>query len=186
MTFIYKVATINMNGIAQHTCLRMMEDFLWKHDIDVALLQEVTSSQIDTIRRYTKYINIGTEQRGTAIIVKDRLILTQARRLPSGRGIAGTFSGTCTVNICALSGAEKKDERETSYSNDLPYLLPTPRADLILAGDFNCVLSQSDTTGRENYSRAFENTVRGFNLTDVWDTDTRRMFTHYTAMGHPD
>jgi exonuclease III len=44
----------------------------------------------------------------------------------------------------AHSGAEKKHERETFCNNDLHYLLPTMRADVTLAGDFNCVQSQSD------------------------------------------
>ena len=60
----------------------MLEDFLWKHDIDIILLQEVTSTNIDAIRRYTKYINIGTEQRGTVMMVKYGITLTNIRRLP--------------------------------------------------------------------------------------------------------
>jgi hypothetical protein len=75
MTFIYKVATLNI---------------------------KFTSSQIDTIRRYTKYTNIGTEQRGMGIIVKDGLTLSQVRRQPSGRGMTGKFNGPCDVNMHPL------------------------------------------------------------------------------------
>jgi len=146
---VYKFATQNINGLAQRTRIRMLENFLWKHDVYIALLQDVTSSQIDTIRRYTKYTHTGTEQRVTAIIVKDGLTLTNVRRLPSGRGMAGTFNGTCIGNVCAPSGAEWKHERETFYNTDLPYLLPTAQSEFILAGDFNCVLLQSDITGRK-------------------------------------
>jgi hypothetical protein len=56
-----------------------MECFLWRHDIDLALLQEVTSPQLDTIRRYAKYINVGTDRRGTAILAKDELTLTNIK-----------------------------------------------------------------------------------------------------------
>jgi len=39
----------------------MLEVFLYKHDMDLALLQEVTTSKITTIRRYTSYIRMGRE-----------------------------------------------------------------------------------------------------------------------------
>jgi len=83
-------------------------------------------------------------------MVKDGLTLTNVRRLPSGRGMAGTFKGTCNVNVFAPSRAEKKHERENFYNSDLPYLLPTVQTELILAGYFNCELSQSDTMGQKN------------------------------------
>jgi len=130
MAQIYKVATLYINGIANCTRLRMLEDFLWKHDIDIILLQEVTSRNIDAMRRYTKYINIGTEQRGAAMMIKDGRTLTNIRRLPSGRGFAGTYNGTCFANKNAPSWAEKKSVGNMKWImlwsklNDL--LLPRP------------------------------------------------------------
>ena len=60
--YIYKVATLNINGITQHTSLKMLEDFLMRHDIDLDLLQEVTCPQLDILSRYAQYIHIGTER----------------------------------------------------------------------------------------------------------------------------
>jgi len=54
----------------------MLEEFLYKHDIDLALLQEVTNSKITTIRRFASYINMGTQGRGTAILAKDSYLLS--------------------------------------------------------------------------------------------------------------
>jgi len=88
MIYIYTVASLNINGFANDKRIRMLEDFLWTNDIDIALLQEVTGPQMDSIRRYTKHVNIGIERRGTAILAKDGIILTDVRCLPSGRGIA--------------------------------------------------------------------------------------------------
>ena len=48
MTYIYTVASLNINGIANGIRIRMLEDFLWTNDIDIALLQEVTGSQLDS------------------------------------------------------------------------------------------------------------------------------------------
>jgi endonuclease/exonuclease/phosphatase family metal-dependent hydrolase len=78
---------------------------------------------------------------------------------------------------------EKRDARESFYTTDIP-LLPVTRSTVILAGDFNCVLTQADATGRKNFSRALDTLVRGLGLTDAWDhTTTRPIFTHYTPMG---
>jgi endonuclease/exonuclease/phosphatase family metal-dependent hydrolase len=55
---------------------------------------------------------------------------------------------------------------------------------MILGGDFNCVLSQTDCTGKGNYSRALQQLVRGYDLVDVWEAKpTRDMYTHYTRQG---
>jgi len=126
----------------------------------------------------------GTDRRGTAILVKDGIPITDIKRIPSGRGMAGILNGIWIVNIYAPSGAEKKNERETFYGTDLTYILPTTHAGMFLAGDFNCILSKTDSTGTNNYSRALTNIVSGLGLIDAWITATsRRMYTHYTTTG---
>jgi hypothetical protein len=55
MMHVYTVASLNIKGIANHTRIKMLEDFLWTPDIDLAMLQEVTCPQLDSIRRYTKH-----------------------------------------------------------------------------------------------------------------------------------
>jgi exonuclease III len=63
------------------------------------------------ISQYTAHMNIGTDGRGTAILVKDGLILTNIQRIPSGRGIAATLNGIRIINIYAPSESEKRRER---------------------------------------------------------------------------
>jgi len=73
---------------------------------------------------------------------------------------------------------------EWFYNVDVPYLLPATQTDVILAGNFNCVLSHSDATGQRNYSRALDNLVTGLGFYVVGGTtSTRPMFTHYTPTG---
>ena len=93
MRHIYRIASLNINGIANHTRIRMLGEFLWQQDIDVILLQEVTCKAIEQIHNYTKHINIGTDHRGTALLVKDGIQINNITCLPSGRGIAGDFEG---------------------------------------------------------------------------------------------
>jgi len=184
MRHIYKVASLNINGIAHPTRIRMLEEFLWQQDIDIALLQEVTNRAIENIRSYTKHINIGTDQRGTAILVKDGIQIRPIKRRPTGRGIAGVLEGIYLINIYAPSGAEKKSERETFFNKDILPLLPNTRTEILLAGDFNCVMTQAGTTGHTTHSKALDILIKGLNLKDTWNmTTTRHGYTHYTPKG---
>ena len=62
----------------------MLEEFLWTNDTDIAMLQEETGPQLDSTRPCTKHINTGTERRGTAILDRDGLVLTDVRCLHLG------------------------------------------------------------------------------------------------------
>jgi len=55
---------------------------------------------------------------------------------------------------------------------------------MIMAGDFNCVISNLDCTGHRNSSRTLERLIQGLDLVDVWDaTVYRQIYTHYTPTG---
>jgi hypothetical protein len=54
------------------------------HDIDLALLQEVTCPQLDILSRYAQYINFGIERRGTAILAKHGITLTNVKNCQRG------------------------------------------------------------------------------------------------------
>jgi exonuclease III len=87
----------------------MLEEFLHKHDIDIALLQEITHPELSTLRNYNAHINQGTEGRGTAILTKAEITVTNTKRLPSGMRIASIINGTWIINIYASTEAEKND-----------------------------------------------------------------------------
>jgi hypothetical protein len=53
-------------------------------------------------------MNEGTDRRGTAILAKEGIPITDIKRIPSGREMAAMFNGTWLINICGPSGAEKK------------------------------------------------------------------------------
>jgi exonuclease III len=79
----------------------------------------------------------------------------------------------------APSGAKKWNERETFYTKDITYLTPHTRTEMILAGDFNCVISDEDCTGQLNHSRAIARLIQGLGLTDVCEaTPNRKIYTH--------
>jgi len=156
MTDIYKMATLNINGTASKTRLEVLEEFLRRQEIDIAFLHEVTHPHLNNLNRYTAYINEGTTRRGTAILAREGIILTNVTRLHSGRDIAAKYQGMWLVNIHAPSGAARRSERENFYNGELTYLLPASPFEMILAGDFNWILTKKkDCSSQLNYSRAF-------------------------------
>ena len=167
MPHTYKIATLNINGIATYTKMSMLGDFLKRQDIDIALLQEVTHNNFTNIHEYNATINEGSDKRGTAILVKTGLQIQDIKCIPSGRGIAAMFQGIWIINIYAPSGAEKRMEREYFLNTDVTFLLPTDSTEVLIAGDFKCVISQADYTGKPNMSRALTTLIRGMGLRDV-------------------
>jgi exonuclease III len=99
MTHIYKLTTINIQGITSDRRIKMLNHFLHTQDIDIALLQKITTSKLKRMLRCNVYMNRGTEGRGTAIITKEGLTATNNLRLPIGRGIAAEIKGTWIINL---------------------------------------------------------------------------------------
>jgi exonuclease III len=59
MDYTYRIATLNINGIAAKLRIRMLEEFLHAHDIDFLCVQELTNANIQEVRNYTAHLNIG-------------------------------------------------------------------------------------------------------------------------------
>ena len=89
MADIYKIATLNINGLASQTRLAMLrvEDFMRKQEIDIIHLEEVTPPVFDIFRGYAVYTKIGTIRHGTAILTREHMSLTNVVRLPTGMGM---------------------------------------------------------------------------------------------------
>jgi len=70
-------------------------------------LQDVTQPNLDTLRGYVAQTNVAINGRGTAIVTRENILLTNVVGIPSGRGIAAELQGVWLVNIYAPLGAEK-------------------------------------------------------------------------------
>ena len=139
---MFKIATLNINGLASRTKVEMLEEFLFQREIDILFLQEVAHSTIDKLRSYKIYKNMETAGRRTAMVTRNEITITNITMLPSERGITEEYRGICLINIYAPPGIAKRQERELFYNNELPYLLRTSPSNMIV-GDFNCVLRQT-------------------------------------------
>ena len=168
-----KLATLNINGLTSPTRVAMLEVFFRLQEIDIVLLQEVTQHILDNLHGYTTYYNIGTTMRGTAIVTRDEIQLanmwsSNSRKIP--RGVDNKYLCPC--------GTARRQEREQFYNSELAYLLRDAPENIILCGDFNCILKKTNSTGTYYYSQALVELVRGFKLQDSWQGDPSRKPTH--------
>jgi exonuclease III len=161
----------------------MLEAFLQQHEVDIALFREVVYTTLSDIRKYETYLNICSNLRGTAILVKYGIVVEEVKRLPTGRGIAAHVLNKWFINVYAPSGSEKRAESESFYSTDMVTLLPVSEVESVMGGDFNCVINRHDTTATFNPSRAINELICGIHLVDAWDQQTRPAYTHYTSTG---
>ena len=116
--------TLNINGIENSTRLRVLDDFLHRHDVDIALLQEVTNGDRLVFKGYQSLVNVGTLGRGTAILHKMHLQLHKPKRIPTGRGIVAYLGNICLVNIYAPSGTANRTDREDFFNTEVVELIP--------------------------------------------------------------
>jgi exonuclease III len=101
----------------------MLDAFVRSHELDILLMQEVTNPFNNGFQGYNIHYNIGTSRRGSAILTRESIVLTNITRIPSGRAIAGTFGALLIANVYAPSGTSKRTEREDFFNHDLPLTL---------------------------------------------------------------
>ena len=143
---VVSIASLNINGIRANTRVGMLQEFVRSHYLDIILVQEVTAPESVDIPGYVSHTNIGSEMRGTAILAKRHLVLTDIDLIPSGRANAPVFGGIRLINVYAPSGTTKRTEREHFFNSDLPALFSAYPNPLLIGGDFNCILQPADTT----------------------------------------
>jgi len=144
----------------------------------------VTSTKVLNVRGYNTHLNIRASISGTAILAKTTLHLTNITTLPSGRAIAADYMGIRLINVYAPSGTARRTDREQFYTTELPYLFHDGPTDLLIGGDFNCVLHPGDTTGQFQTSRALTEMIRGLELLDAWNQNPAHpTHTYYSPHG---
>lgn len=131
---VLRIATININGIHTATRRTMLTDFIRTHDLDIILLQEVMTPDSIEVLGYSAYSNIGSDMRGTAILTRRGLQVTDIHRIPTGRAVAVTCQGIRIVNIYAPSGTSRRTDRERFYNVDLSELLATCAVPMLIGG----------------------------------------------------
>jgi len=83
-----KVATFNINGISKRAKAGMFEYFLYRQDLDILLVQEVTSLETMNVPGYVTNLNIGNTMPGTAFVARSKINLTNITALSPGRALS--------------------------------------------------------------------------------------------------
>lgn len=178
----YNLASININNISNTNKLNCLHSFLRTHNVDIALLQEIESSQF-SIPGYTTITNVDNTNRGTAIALKPHIRFSHVERSLDSRLIALKIHDSVTlVNIYAPSGSQHRVQREEFFNTTLSYYLRQKAEFCVIGGDFNAVVHAKDATGESNYSLTLKNTTQQLRLVDVWDSlhPGRTQYTYVT------
>ena len=170
MNFIFKMATINVNGIRASVTQSLLKSFLFNYDLDIIMLQEVNDNNLDFLLPQYKYItNTGDSLRGTAVIFRANLSPSDIEKSLCGRIIAVTINNIRLVNIYAPSGSNRRTERNLFFSQELIYFLRNINLPIVLCGDFNCVTDSTDQNSLPtNFCASLQRLCASLKLTDVW------------------
>lgn len=180
----YSIATINLCTIYSQQKKQMLKDFIFANNIDILLLQEVAINDFTFITGYKAIVNNNEDLRGTTILIRDVISYSDVRFMRSVRGISIKVGNLRIVNVYAPSGSQNQSSREVFFRDDISSLFNASE-NLLIGGDFNCIVNDFDSTN-PNYSSksaALKQLISAFNLKDVWlvRNQMSRCYTYFHA-----
>lgn len=181
MNFVYTIATINLNSSNCKANKGLLKDFIMNHDIDVAFLQEVSYEDFSFVYTHNALVNISSDKKGTAILIRKTLEFSDYILDLSGRITSVIVNNVNMINIYAHSGNNMRKERDHLFTEALTIHLNKPKcAFTLIGGDFNCVLDAKDTKGTQNnFSSGLKNLVDLLSLQDIAKTRKANQFTFF-------
>ena len=185
---LFNISTLNINGLNNVNKQAQLIEFMKHNFIDILMIQEhnirdsvVISKELENFC-YISMNNAICSKGGTAILVNRKLpfVILSEEKSADSRIISLKIKihdkAIHLINVYAHSGNEKNVERENLFRNELIYYLRNSLQNTFLGGDWNCVLSDRDTTSDNIvFSKALLNTVRNLNLKDAWHLKNRHV-----------
>ena len=182
------ISTLNINGLNNNNKQLQLIDFMKKNFIDILLLQEHNIRDPNAVNKDLDdfcYISLNCavcSKGGTAILINKKLpfVVLSEEKSADSRIISMKIKIydqlIHLINVYAHSGKEKTPEREIFFQNEFTYYLRNSLENTFIGGDWNCVLSDRDTTSDNIvFSKALLNTVRNLNLRDAWHLKHRQI-----------
>ena len=176
---LFVISTLNINGLNNKVKQLQLIDFMIHNRIDILLLQEHNIRNENVIcnelnDKYIVDINLAIAHKGgTAIIInrKSPIKLLSSEKSSDSRIISIKIKLYeelfHIVNVYAHAGNVK--DREKMFNDDLIYYLRNNLQKTIIGGDFNCVISDRDSSSDNvNISKALLSTVRTLQFKDMW------------------
>ena len=175
-----RLATINVNGLSTQQKQIKFHSFLSYHKIDIVLVQEHNVKDKSTLdyllNFYTIILNPTINIKGgTAIMYNKKLELEIVNMYlhPSSRitevSIKYQKHAFDVICIYSHSGSNHNKDREEFFDQELLPLLQNSSMNLILGGDWNCILSDKDSSNPNNcnISKSLKSIVSIFKFKDV-------------------
>lgn len=161
------IISLNVCTIQSQSNLSILLSFLKLHMVDVALLQEVATPAFN-FPGYEELVNLGPRRRGTAILFRTGVQLSDVIQLPSGRALSARLGDVTIVNVYAPSGTQGRKERDRFFEVEVAPLLASAGDRFVWGGDFNAVLSGAETTGTAYPCLTLKRIVSEAGLKDAW------------------
>lgn len=171
-----KVLTLNIAGLSLPGKRLAILNLLKDNDVDVACLQEVTFKQCQYLESaYTLFVNPGPRKRGTALLVRHGLQVSNLQIEPEGRLISADICNVTYICVYAPSGYAAREDRNDFFRKTVPAYFLGSKKPAVLLGDFNAVEESSDRRGnttqpvnRTADNLAIREMVRVLTLKDAW------------------
>lgn len=165
----YNIGSLNMCTISSANKIQSMCSFFRLMDYDIVLLQEVENARL-SIPGFTVITNVDDAKRGTAIALKAHIPFCNVQRSLDSRIICVKIGNSVTIcNVYAPSGTQNASLREEFFRQIVPFYLQSASTDLVLGGDFNCIVSLKDSTGSSNQSKSLKNLIDSLKMCDTWE-----------------
>lgn len=162
-----KILSFNTCAISAADKMEAVRHLIDTSAPDVVCLQEVRAPHIGA-QGYQEIMNVGPAGRGTAVLVRDGLLVSEEKRLPSGRATALKVSDVTVVNVYAPAGSQGREERAKFFLEDMAVVLADAEDKLAVVGDFNAVTRAQDTTGTASPCAILRSAVSRLKLEDAW------------------
>ena len=171
-----KVLTLNIAGASLPGKRLAILNSLKDNDVDIACMQEVTFKRCEHLESaYTLLVNLGPKKRGTALLVRHGLQISNFQIEPEGRLISADICNVTYICVYAPSGNGASKDRNSFFRITVPAYFLGRKTPTVLLGDFNSVEETSDRRGntakpvnRTTDTLAIREMVRVLDLTDVW------------------
>lgn len=169
MNQAYTVVSLNINKITSELKVASLQEFIYESGADIVLLQEVRILNL-SVAGFETISNVAPEgSTGTAILLREGIPISDIEFLDSGRGISCKIYDITLINLYAPSGNSNRVERSIFFKEEIIYLLRRCPQNVLMGGDFNCVLHKKDQVPHFNYCKELHELVRNIKLTDAWE-----------------
>ena len=176
---ISNIASLNINGLNDKSKQVQLINYMKYNRISILLIQEHNIRNLDSICSELNdfceiVINLAIAHKGGTAVLIDRRIafkIFNIEKSANSRIISLKISVYENVihliNVYAHANSTK--DREELFNDELTYYMRNNFENTIVAGDWNCVLSQRDTRSINSHiSKALLNIIRTLKFKDIW------------------